>query len=65
LIGRGLRAQRHEKHLVVSTDNADPDELAASVNRAAFAADIVLVELSVVRSTLEDRYLTLVQAGVQ
>ncbi len=65
LIGRGVRAQRHEKHLVVSTDDADTDELAASVNRAAFAADIVLVELSVQRSTLEDRYLTLVQAGAQ
>jgi hypothetical protein len=35
------------------------------VNRAAFAADIVLVELSQVRSTLEDRYLTLVQAGAR
>jgi ABC-2 type transport system ATP-binding protein len=65
LIGRGLRAQRQENHLVVSTDNADTDDLAASVNRAAFSADIVLVELSVVRSTLEDRYLTLVQAGAK
>jgi ABC-2 type transport system ATP-binding protein len=65
LIGRGLRTQRHENHLVISTDDADTDELAASVNRTAFAADIVLVELSLVRSTLEDRYLTLVEAGAR
>ncbi len=65
LTERGLRTQRHEHHLVVSTDDADTDELAASVNRAAFAAGIVLVELSVVRSTLEDRYLTLVEAGAR
>jgi ABC-2 type transport system ATP-binding protein len=65
LTRRGLRAQRHDDHLVVSTENAVSDDLAALVNRAAFAADIVLVELSPVRSTLEDRYLTLVQAGAR
>jgi ABC-2 type transport system ATP-binding protein len=65
LLAQGLRAQRQDDRLVVSTDNADTTDLAASVNRAAFAADIVLVELGAVRSTLEDRYLTLVQAGAR
>jgi ABC-2 type transport system ATP-binding protein len=65
LLAQGLRTQRQDDRLVVSTDNADTTDLAASVNRAAFAADIVLVELGAVRSTLEDRYLTLVQAGAR
>jgi hypothetical protein len=33
------------------------------VNRAAFDAGIVLVELAVQRTTLEDRYLSLVGGG--
>jgi len=65
LVDCGIRAKRNENHLVVSTEDADTDDLAASVNRMAFDAGIVLVELSVIRSTLEDRYLTLVQAGAR
>jgi ABC-2 type transport system ATP-binding protein len=65
LIGQGFRTQRTDDHLVVSADTSNNGELAASVNRAAFAADIVLVELSVIRSTLEDRYLTLLQGGAR
>jgi ABC-2 type transport system ATP-binding protein len=65
LIGQGFRTQRIDDHLVVSTDASNTDDLAASVNRAAFAVDIVLVELSVIRSTLEDRYLTLLQGGAR
>ena len=36
-----------------------------SVNRAAFDAGIVLVELSPLRTTLEDRYLSMVQGGAR
>jgi hypothetical protein len=35
------------------------------VNRAAFDAGMVLVELTPLRTTLEDRYLSLVQGGVR
>ena len=42
-----------------------PATLAASVNRAAFDAGIVLVELSPLRTTLEDRYLSMVQGGAR
>jgi ABC-2 type transport system ATP-binding protein len=65
LTGHGMRAQRIDEHLVVSIDGAPSDDLAATVNSAAFSAGIVLVELSLIRSTLEDRYLTLVQAGAR
>ena len=43
----------------------DVGDLAAAVNRAAFDAGIVLVELSPLRTTLEDRYLALVKAGAR
>ena len=36
-----------------------------SINRAAFDAGIVLVELSPLRTTLEDRYLAMVQGGAR
>jgi hypothetical protein len=35
------------------------------VNRAAFEAGVVLVELTPLRTTLEDRYLTMVQGGAR
>jgi ABC-2 type transport system ATP-binding protein len=43
----------------------DVGALAASVNRAAFDAGVVLVELSPLRTTLEDRYLSLVRGGAR
>ena len=43
----------------------DVATVAADVNRAAFAAGVVLVELSPLRTTLEDRYLSLVQGGAR
>ena len=46
-----------DDRLVVDVDGADVGDLAAAVNRAAFDAGIVLVELSPLRTTLEDRYL--------
>ena len=41
------------------------DDLAAAVNRAAHDAGIVLVELSPLRTSLEDRYLALVDADAR
>jgi ABC-2 type transport system ATP-binding protein len=49
--------------LLVDVNGADVTALAAEVNRAAFEAGIVLVELSPQRTTLEDRYLSLVDGG--
>jgi ABC-2 type transport system ATP-binding protein len=65
LVGHGLRAQRRDGHLVVSIDDARSSDVAACVNRAAFEADIVLVELGLIRTTLEDQYLALVQGGAR
>ena len=39
-------------------------DLAARVNRAAFDSGIVLVELTPLRTTLEDRYLAMVAGDV-
>ncbi len=61
LAGGGLDVDTRGGRLVVAVNGADPGRLAASVNRAAFDAGIVLVELSPLRTTLEDRYLTMVQ----
>ena len=58
--------ERHDDHLVVSADGADVGRRwRHAVNRAAFDADIVLVELSPLRTTLEDRYLSMVQGGTR
>jgi ABC-2 type transport system ATP-binding protein len=61
----GHRVEADDEHLVVSTAGADVGALAASVNRKAFDAGIVLIELSPIRTTLEDRYLTMVNGGTQ
>src|SRR6476659_5305493 len=62
-----LRSAGHQVHerdgRLVVDDVDDGHALAASVNRAAHAAGIVLVELSPLRSSLEDRYLALVRRG--
>ena len=50
---------------MVGINGADVGDLAASVNRAAFDAGMVLVELSPLRTTLEDRYLSMVQGGAR
>ncbi|MCU1455410.1 MAG: transporter related protein [Acidimicrobiales bacterium] len=65
LVAGGHEVVADDARLVVSVDGADVLELAASVNRAAFAAGVVLAELSPLRTTLEDRYLALVQGGVR
>ncbi len=50
---------------MVATSGGDIGPLAAEVNRAAFDAGITLVELSPLRNSLEDEYLTMVQGGAR
>ncbi len=65
LATEGHCVEVHDERLVVRVDGHDPGELAASVNRCAFEAGIILVELSPLRTTLEDRYLSMVQGGAR
>jgi ABC-2 type transport system ATP-binding protein len=65
LVADGHRVDADDERLVVSVDHADVGALAASVNRQAFDAGIVLIELSPIRTTLEDRYLTMVSGGTR
>ena len=65
LAAAGHRVDTHDDRLVVAVDGADVGDLAAAVNRAAFDAGMVLVELSPLRTTLEDRYLSMVQGGTR
>jgi ABC-2 type transport system ATP-binding protein len=51
--------------VVVTNGDLAGRDLAAAVNRAAQRAGIVLVELSPIRTSLEDRYLALVRATEQ
>jgi ABC-2 type transport system ATP-binding protein len=60
LTSGGHVVERDGARLVVRNDDVAGDALAADVNRTAHRAGIVLVELSPVRSSLEDRYLALV-----
>jgi ABC-2 type transport system ATP-binding protein len=57
----GHEAGRDGDHLVVAVDGHDPRHLAASLNRAAASAGIVLAELHVRRPTLESTYLRLLE----
>ena len=65
VLGAVLRSAGHEVHehdgRLVVDDVDDGRALAAAVNRAAHDAGIVLVELSPLRTSLEDRYLALVR----
>ncbi len=63
LMAAGHRVQVDDDRLVVDVAGADLVALAASINRAAFAAGLVLVELNPLRTTLEDRYLSMVGSG--
>ncbi len=69
---RGLRATRTGDRLQVGlTDLLDQASdrglagLLAEINRAAMAEEVALVELSVTRSNLEDRYATLMTEGAR
>jgi ABC-2 type transport system ATP-binding protein len=63
LLARGHDVERRDERLLVGVDGSDISALAASVNQAAFDAGIVLVELSPLRTTLEDRYLAMTTGG--
>ncbi len=65
LVADGHHVELHDDRLVVGTDGATAAEVAATVNRTAFAAGMVLVELSPLRTTLEDRYLSMVDGGAR
>ncbi len=59
----GHRFDLEDERIVLAVNGDDPARLAASVNRAAFAEGIVLVELNPLRTTLEDRYLAMAKGG--
>ena len=59
----GHTVDRRDERLVVEVNGHDVGALAASVNQQAFDAGIVLTELTPMRTTLEDRYLTMVHGG--
>ena len=63
LVALGHAVAHEDRRLVVDLQGAAEADVAASVNRAAFDAGMVLVELTPLRTTLEDRYLSLVQGG--
>jgi ABC-2 type transport system ATP-binding protein len=63
LVRHGLDVRQQDGRLVVSVDGHDSTDVAASVNRAAFDAGIVLAELSPLRTSLEDRFLSMVNGG--
>jgi ABC-2 type transport system ATP-binding protein len=65
LVMSGHQIERHDDRLVISARADDLGDLAASINRTAFDAGMVLVELSPLRTTLEDRYLDMVQGGTR
>ena len=59
----GHRVDVVDAELRVGVDGDDPVALAATVNRCAFDAGVVLTELRAVRTNLEDRYLAMVTGG--
>jgi ABC-2 type transport system ATP-binding protein len=63
LRSRGHEVDATDDRLLVGVNGTDVGQLAAAVNRTAFDAGMVLVELSPLRTTLEDRYLSMVQGG--
>ncbi|MCU1358355.1 MAG: transporter related protein [Acidimicrobiales bacterium] len=65
LAARGHQVSAEDHRLVVDVDGTDVADLAGEVNRAAFDAGIVLVELIPLRTTLEDRYLSMVQGDAR
>ena len=65
LLRRGHHAELGDGRLVVPVGGAGAADVAASVNRTAFDAGILLVELSPLRRTLEDHYLSMVHGGAR
>jgi ABC-2 type transport system ATP-binding protein len=65
LSGQGHRVVREDDRLLVDVDGHDATALAGAINRAAFDHGIVLSELHPLRTTLEDRYLSMVHGGAR
>jgi ABC-2 type transport system ATP-binding protein len=65
LRARDFLVGHEDGRVVVRSDRLDQPGVAAAVNRLAFDAGIVLVELSPVRATLEERYLSMVEVGAR
>jgi ABC-2 type transport system ATP-binding protein len=65
LVDHGHRVDAQQQRLVVEVGPLEVAAVAAAVNRAAFDAGVVLVELTPIRMTLEDRYLSMVEGGVR
>jgi ABC-2 type transport system ATP-binding protein len=65
LVADRHHVELHDDRLVVTVNTTGIGDLAASVNRAAFAAGMVLVELSPMRTTLEERYLAMVHGAAR
>jgi len=63
LIDAGHDISVGDNRVVVHFDIRSERDVAAVVNQRAFAAGIVLVELTPVRTSLEDRYLSLVEGA--
>ena len=63
LAAAGHDSRTVDDHLEIAVDRANPRSLAAAVNRAAGAGGIVLTELRVTHTSLEDRYLTMVNGA--
>jgi ABC-2 type transport system ATP-binding protein len=63
LAAAGHESRPVDDHLEIAVDRANPRSLAAAVNRAAGAGGIVLTELRVTHTSLEDRYLTMVNGA--
>jgi ABC-2 type transport system ATP-binding protein len=63
LCGAGYSVAADGERLIVAIDGSDVAVVAAEVNRVAFDAGLVLTELSPLRTTLEDRYLAMVDGG--
>jgi ABC-2 type transport system ATP-binding protein len=63
LAAAGHASEAGEDQLQIAVNGDDPRALAATVNRAAGSGGIVLAELRVARTSLEDRYLTMVNGS--
>ena len=63
LAAAGHESRAGTDRLEIAVDGADTRDLAAALNRAAGTGGIVLAELRVSRTSLEDRYLTMVNGG--
>ena len=59
LAAAGHDSRPGDDQLEIAVNGSDPRGLAAAVNRAAGTGGIVLAELRVARTSLEDRYLTM------